>query len=44
MTPEQAARAPVFSMRGLREAVADRRDMRYLVTSLVEIFVRAIER
>jgi hypothetical protein len=31
-------------MRGLRETAADRRDMRNLITSLVDIFVRAIER
>lgn len=44
MTRKQAARALVFSMRGLRETAADRRDMQYLITSLVDIFVRAIER
>jgi AcrR family transcriptional regulator len=41
---EQAARVLVFSMRGLRETAADRRDMQNLITSLVEICVRAIER
>ena len=44
MPTEQAARALVFSMRGLRETAADRRDMQNLITSLVDIFVRAIER
>jgi AcrR family transcriptional regulator len=44
MSAEQAARALVFSMRGLKEAAADRRDMQRLITSLVDIFVRAIER
>lgn len=44
MPMEQAARALVFSMRGLRETAADRRDMQNLITSLVDIFVRAIER
>ena len=44
MTAEQAARALVFSLRGLKEAAADRRDMQRLITSLVDIFVRAIER
>jgi hypothetical protein len=31
-------------MRGLRETAADRRDMQNLIASLVDIFVRAIER
>ena len=44
MPTEQAARALVFSMRGLRETAADSRDMQNLITSLVDIFVRAIER
>jgi AcrR family transcriptional regulator len=44
MSAEQAARALVFSMRGLKEAAADRRDMQSLITSVVTIFVRAIER
>src|SRR4051794_35878538 len=43
MMPEQAARALVFSMRGLRETAVDGRDMQNLITSLVDIFVRAIE-
>jgi AcrR family transcriptional regulator len=41
---EQTARVLVFGMRGLRETAADRRDMQNLITSLVEICVRAIER
>lgn len=41
---EQTARVIVFGMRGLRETAADRRDMQNLITSLVEICVRAIER
>ncbi|HVX79160.1 MAG TPA: TetR/AcrR family transcriptional regulator [Bradyrhizobium sp.] len=44
MPKEQAARALVFGMRGLRETAADSRDMQNLITSLVDIFVRAIER
>jgi hypothetical protein len=31
-------------MRGLRETAADRGDMQKLITSLVDILVRAIER
>jgi AcrR family transcriptional regulator len=44
MSAEQTARALVFGMRGLKEAAAARRDMQRLITSLVDIFVRAIER
>jgi AcrR family transcriptional regulator len=44
MPAELAARALVFSMRGLRETAANRGDMQKLITSLVDIFVRAIER
>jgi AcrR family transcriptional regulator len=44
MSAEQAARALVFGMRGLREAAANRREMQRLITSLVDIFVRAMER
>ena len=38
-----AARALVFGMRGLRETASDRRDMEKLITTLVDVFVRAIE-
>jgi AcrR family transcriptional regulator len=41
---EQAARVLTFSMRGLRETATNSRDMQNLITSLVDIFVRAIER
>lgn len=41
---EQAVRALVFGIRGLRETATDRRDMQSLITSLVEIFVRGIAR
>ena len=44
MSAEQAARALVFSMRGLKEAAVDRRDMQSLITSVVTVFARAIER
>jgi AcrR family transcriptional regulator len=44
VSAEAAARALVFSLRGLKETAADRRDMQRLITSLVDIFVRAIER
>jgi AcrR family transcriptional regulator len=44
MPAEQAARALVFSLRGLKETATDRRDMQGLITSVVDIFVRAIER
>jgi AcrR family transcriptional regulator len=44
MSAEQAARALVFGMRGLREAAANRRDMQSLITSLVRLLARAIER
>ena len=44
MSTKQAARTLVFSMRGLRETAADRREMQNLITWLVDIFVRAIER
>jgi len=44
ISAEQAARTLVFGMRGLKEAAADRRDMQSLITSVVTIFVRAIER
>ena len=44
LSAEAAARALVFGLRGLKETAADRRDMQRLITSLVDIFVRAIER
>jgi AcrR family transcriptional regulator len=44
MSAEQAARVLVFGMRGLKEAATNRRDMQRLITSLVDIFVQAIER
>jgi AcrR family transcriptional regulator len=44
ISAEQAVRALVFGIRGLRETATDRRDMQSLITSLVEIFVRGIER
>jgi AcrR family transcriptional regulator len=43
ISAQQAARALVFGMRGLRETASDRRDMEKLITTLVDVFVRAIE-